>query len=272
MGVAITVPAGLIGGAFQIVGATGAGGGYSAEALQFFARITDPGTTRKNAYAAIIDALVAGGVWSKLDALWIYASDIQANGLVNLKSSSFTTTVQGGLSFTTDQGFSSGATIDFLDTTFNASTAGGSYTQNGACLGLWNRSTTTSSNVNALMGNEPTAAGESHLFPAYSGTDFYGRVNANVDSASFGTVPARDGFFHANRSSSSATQGYRNGSQVGSGVTSTSAALINASFFVCKCRGGSSANDQIAVAFLGGSLNSTEAGAFYSALNTNKWW
>jgi hypothetical protein len=42
------------------------GGGFSAEASQFFSRITDPGATRKGQYATMINALVSAGVWTKL--------------------------------------------------------------------------------------------------------------------------------------------------------------------------------------------------------------
>lgn len=108
------------------------GGGFSPEATQFFARITDPGTTRKNLYAAMIDGLVSDGVWAKQDGLYILAADISANSLVNLKSSSFNLTGVNGTNrtFTADQGWVS--TGSQLDSGYIPSTSGGNMTQNSA--------------------------------------------------------------------------------------------------------------------------------------------
>jgi hypothetical protein len=143
-----------------------ASGGYSTEAQQFFDRITDPGATRKNAYAAMIDALVSGGVWSKLDCLWILAADIEANALVNLKSSSFSLVVTGTLTFSADSGFTSNGTAgNVLDTNYNPSTAGGNYTQNSACYGLW-VATTGGATGREAMGNHGTTT---HIYPEVSG-------------------------------------------------------------------------------------------------------
>ena len=253
----------------------GGGGGYSAEAQQFLDRLTDPGTTRKDAYAAIIDALVTAGVWSKLDALWIMAADSAGNGLVNLKSSSYPLTLvpgSGNPTFDADEGFTAENNSHYIDTGFNPSTAGGQFSQNSAHFSFWSRTASPSPNNVALMGNGAAGtSGESNLFPAYSGADFYGRVNVNSSSA-FGTVPDASGHFIANRSSSTALQGYRNGAAVGSGVTATSQAPLSANFLICRATGGVSGDAKFAAASIGASLSSGEAAALYAALNGNKWW
>jgi hypothetical protein len=57
----------------RMVGTIG-GPGYSAEAQQFFSRISNPDGTRKALYATMIDALVTAGVWAKLDAFYMLAA------------------------------------------------------------------------------------------------------------------------------------------------------------------------------------------------------
>src|SRR5262245_928924 len=110
---------------------------YSTEAAAFFARLaTQPTTTRKNQYAALIDALVSAGVWSLLDALYLYAAYDEATALTNLKSSSFGGTNTNSVSYTADQGYT-GASSKYIDLGYNPTTAGGNFAQNSACRGGW---------------------------------------------------------------------------------------------------------------------------------------
>jgi hypothetical protein len=251
-----------------------AASGYSTEASQFFSRITDPGTTRKDAYAAIIDSLVSNGIWSKLDCLWITAADIAGNAVVNLKSSSFTLTEVNSPGFTADQGYQASGTTQYLDTNFNSTTASSpNYIQDSAHFSVWNRLTAT--DTLAIMGSKGDgSAGESQIYPKYTADgNFYGRVNDGAAGA-FGSGHANaSGHFLANRSSSSALQGYRNGSAIGSGVTQSSSPPLNLNFWILRVLSqNASTAYQVAVASIGGSLTSTEAGNLYTALNTNKWW
>jgi hypothetical protein len=238
-------------------------GSYSAEAQQFFDRIADPGATRKNAYAAIIDATVLAGVWSKLDAFYILAADIQANALINLKSSSYTASIVGAVTFTADQGFVGGAAGKYLDTNLNAVTASGNYAQNSAHISVWSR--TDVAEIVAAIGVE---TGNQHIFPRYVDENCYFRINATAGGLSNANG---SGFFLGNRSGAGATEGYRNGASLGTG-TDASDNLVNLNFLICAGSGDGGCTRELAVASFGGSLNSTEGGDFYTALNTNKWW
>ena len=85
-------------------------GTVPSESAVFLARTSGLDTTHVNAYTALIDGLVADGVWSKFDVLRIYATQNSTTALLNLKSSSFTAVTHGSPSFTADRGFTG---VDF---------------------------------------------------------------------------------------------------------------------------------------------------------------
>jgi hypothetical protein len=63
--------------------------GDAAETTAFLARTTGLDATHTNAYKALINGLVADGVFAKLDALYICAAQDLATARLNLVSSSF---------------------------------------------------------------------------------------------------------------------------------------------------------------------------------------
>ncbi len=246
-----------------------AGGGYSAEATQFFSRITDPGTTRKNAYATLIDGLVADGVWSQLDALWILAADISGNAVVNLKSSSFTL-ANNGATFTADRGYAGNGSTTYLDTGFNPSTAGGSFIQDSAHFSIWNRTTPGATSVVDMGVNGPATLCE--LFMQVGGK-MYGRINDNTGSPTAGvTVSDTPGHYLTERADAATTRQYQNGTLVQTDTTNASNTLPNFNFYICAGNDSGSiffpSTDQIAAASIGGVLGATKAAALSGRLQT----
>src|SRR5262245_58714994 len=102
----------------------------TTEAAQFLARTSGLDTAHTNAYTALIDGLVADGIWSKLDLLHIYATQDSTNALLNLISSSFTGITHGSPTFTADRGFTgvSGSSTVYIDTQFNPNSGTRKYT------------------------------------------------------------------------------------------------------------------------------------------------
>jgi hypothetical protein len=247
-----------------------ASGAYSTEAQQFFDRITDPGTTRKDAYAAIIDSLVADGIWAKLDALWIVAADIAGNALINLKSSSFSLTAVNSPTFVADAGYTSDGSSSYLTTGLNPTSVGGQFVKDSAHLSFW----TTA----ALAGG----GGIESAIAAFDGANFAqasvlsGATDVLMNDAdqliSAGSQPA--GHYIATRTASNVKVTYKNGASL-TNNTAASTALINQSFFLLARNQGSAAQfttTQYSAFSVGAGLDATEAGDFYTALNTNKWW
>src|SRR6185295_16016176 len=89
---------------------SGGGGTASPEVSQWLARATGLDAAHIAADTALIDGLVADGVWSKLDALYFFATQNSATAQLNLISSSYPATANGLPTFTVDRGFTGGST------------------------------------------------------------------------------------------------------------------------------------------------------------------
>jgi hypothetical protein len=234
--------------------------GYSAEAQQFFDRITDPGTTRKGHYATLIDAIVTAGVWAKLDCLWILAADIAGNAHVNLKAATFTLTLQSTPTFETDRGYTGNGTSTWLKTGYTPSTAGGVLTLNSASFGIWFR--TDPAGANWLGGDQGTA-NQFRLNRNKTLERLAGSIN-DTGQVEKTTVPSATGLLAINRSASTAIQLYMNGSSVATD-TDVSTALCARELMLGQVPGAGGAVNQLSAAFIGGSLDATEN----AAVNTN---
>ena len=103
------------------------------------------------------------------------------------------------------------------------------------------------------------------IFPMFSDNNIYLRVNDNPESGGF-SIATPEGHSLGNRSSSTARQGYRNGSSVGSYGSVNSVAPGSD---VMRYIPGNTAIT-LNAATIGGSLNSTEVTDLYNALNTLK--
>jgi len=243
------------------MGAFPASAAYETESSALFARFsTDPGTTRKDAINTCIASLKSAGVWTKLDALWVLAAHESASALLNWKGATNNLTVNGSMTFTADQGYVAAAasSANYLSGSVNVN-ALSSYSLNAGHISVWSRSTT--SNINPPFAVNPDD--DVKIWPSLSGDDFYSRVN---DSAGSVTVADAQGMSLGNRSGATARQAYRNGSAVGSYGSVATTSLPASVVVLCR----SNISQQIAMASIGGSLDSTEQLAFYNAINTLK--
>lgn len=199
---------GLIGGS-PLSGGGGGGGsnpgdGYSTEAAQFLNRAyttgTDPGATRKNEIAAVIDNIVADGDWTAIYALHMYDNDIETAQLANWKSSSFTAVKVGTGTLTADSGWVGDGTTGYLNPGFNPST--GFASVNGGTINVYQATSRGASGV-ALWG--ATAAAEAY------GDSFYPKYDTNsyscMHDGNFASVAQSDaqGDWALNRTSSTST-------------------------------------------------------------------
>lgn len=253
-------------GAASGVGSTG---GTSAEATAFLARTTGLDSTHTNAYTALIDGLVADGVWSKLDLLHVYATQDATTALLNLVSTSYPATLIGSPTFTADRGYTGTANSSiYIDLGFNPVTATSpKYTQNSAHMSAWS--------VANLVVGRPIMGSlinpvECSLYPMFTDSNAYFRVN---DSGAFGGVAVGNsvGHYIANRPNSTTGEGYKNGSQIKTGAD-TSVAPGNQNFYALgyhySAGGGTGSSHQCAMASMGSSLSSTDATNFYNRLRT----
>lgn len=248
--------------------------GNSAEASQFLTRTSGLDATHINAYIALIDGLVADGIWAKLDALHIYATDTSSNALLNLVSSSFAATALNSPTFTADRGYTgvSASTSVFVNTNFNPSTASSpQFTRNSAHFSAWSATNVAAEN-HPIMGNIISGTVESTIYPRFL-TDGKAYFRVNDSGALAGVIQASSqGHYIANRSSSTDGQGYKNGSSIVTTTSDNSIAVPNQTYYVCgmHINNGAAVGSahQVAMSSIGSSLNSTEAGNLYTRLRT----
>ncbi len=234
---------------------------------------------RRDTVDTLISGLQTDGVWTKLDRLWILAAENTQSALTDMVGLVLAT-ANGSPTFTTDRGYTgqdtSGAgttTTVFINTGFNAVTAGGNYTQNSSHQSAWS----VGDAANALGGNSLTGwVGVNYqTLEVWNNSDntVYGRINqAGGGAAGVGT--SHVGHWLMNRSGATATQVYKNASSLAS-PNDASTTLDSLSAYIL-CHNNSSSpgvgtwgnTQQTAMASFGGSLSSTDTTNFYNRLRT----
>lgn len=245
-------------------GSSGSGdSGPSAEAQQFFDRLlTPPNSAREALYSALIDGLVADGVWAKLDVLNVCCAFDEATALANLKQSSYLSSREqsaGAATFTADQGWSAGSVLKRVTTNFNPSTASApNFTRNDGMVGCWIYSTGTVGQNAMGIGDAGADIGTIEIYPKYNSTDAYFALNNPPDTTATAGADS-SGFFLVQRTASGASAMYRNDSSIGTSAVA-SAAVSNAKIFV-RCEHSTRAY------VVGSSLTADQRTALYSRLS-----
>jgi hypothetical protein len=240
----------------------------SAEALQFLLRAPGLDSTHVNAYMALIDGLVADGIWAKLDVLHVYATQNSTTALLNLVSSSYAATYVGSPTFTADRGFTGvSGNNGAINTNFNPSTGSHVFTQNSAHISAWSVIDIGTTSIPFMGGS--SGSWQAQLHAKFTDNNAYISINGpNAPSYANATRP---GHYLANRSNSSSVQGYKNGVSQTSSSSNTSVALPNIVLVVCGSNNSGAVFttvDQAAMASIGSSLSSTDVTNFYNRLRT----
>ena len=94
---------------------------------------TLPDATLQTKQNATVLSLKSAGIWSKLDILYLFATNNSNMATLNFKApSSHQVTLVNSPSFTASQGFKGNASTSYLNTNFNPATSGVQYTLNNA--------------------------------------------------------------------------------------------------------------------------------------------
>jgi len=95
---------------------------------------TLPSVSQRIKQNTLVLDLKSGGIWNKLDVLYIFANDGgQDFGTLNWKAPTLNqATLINSPTFTSNQGFQGNGTSSYIDTNFNSVTQGVNYTQNNA--------------------------------------------------------------------------------------------------------------------------------------------
>lgn len=283
--IATTTPAHAVGAVNVLVttpGGTGTGTGVftytsaggCAQSTAFLGRTSGLDGTHTTAYTNLICGLVTDGVFSKFDGLWITATQDATTASLNLISTSGTLVPHGSPVFTADRGYVGvdASTTVYLDTQINASTFGGTFTQNAGHISLWSNNNVASPQISMGMSLSSAAASISGIYVNYGDGNSYCAIN---DNGVFPGVNATGlGHYICNRSDSISLQFYKNGSSFATtGNTSqsltglpTTVILANNDSASGVARGSAA---QIGAASIGGSLfGGSDASNFYTRLRT----
>lgn len=233
-------------------------GNYSAAAQQFFDRLaTQPDSTRKTAYAAMIDAIVTADAWDDLDVFNVYVGADEATALTNLKSASFGTTNPDSLAYTADAGYASVASGALLVDYPNDHV--GQYTQNSASYFVWTTHSTGASPEIVRMGS----AARDALFPFFTDNKMYLNLNSAADDPTGVAVTPAAGLYGGSRTNTTLNY-YQNGVNIGNRTDTAQAVQGTAEFEVMYSNYPGSC-----LAFgAGAGLSDAKMTAIHAALNT----
>lgn len=240
----------------------GGGGGLSydasAEAL-FSAFTSQPHLERKALINGVIVSLKNAGIWPKLDGLWVCAANSAPNSLINWVSpGTYNLTGSGSPAFTADRGYLGDGAAAYLDTGFNASTAGGNFAQNDATIFAWGLK--AAQDAGAIYGT--TAATSVEIYPRFTDDKAYFQLS-NVSDGSF-AVTTGVNFLSASRAAAGTFTPYVNG-VAQTPMAITSAALANANHLLLR-KATDYYGGTVAIGGCGSSLSASQHAALYAAL------
>lgn len=239
------------------------------EATDFLARTSGLDATHQSRYTTLICGLVTDSVWTKLDALYIFATADTTTAALSLVNATYNLTITGSFTFAADTGWTGDGGTTYMNTNFNPSTAGGQYARNSASVGAYVRTSRSSSAAYGELGLNDNVVSLIRMLPLFSGDLYYCALNG------FQTTIANtnaQGSWIQSRTSSSLVTLYKNGSSFGT-ASDTSTALINGNIYVFaeNILGVGPqlySEDQLSATFIGSSLSSTDASNISSRINT----
>jgi SPP1 family predicted phage head-tail adaptor len=239
------------------------------DAAAFFARVTNAGgsltSTEQSAINTLVLDLKTNSIWTKMQAIYPMVGSSAAACAQNLKSSSYTGTFGGAITYSAN-GITSNGTTGYLDTGFNPSlhnSAGSSH------LSYYSRTSVTESKVDiGCYGTGYTNPNQ--LAIHFNAGSSYYNPNNTSDSVVKINESSSQGLFIASRTSSTSIFGKRNNNTETTGTASEArnnvkifilAASINnnAEFFNTK---------QCAFASIGDGLTTTDASNLYTVVQT----
>lgn len=225
-----------------------------------------PDATRQGHITTLYNSLNSAGIIAKLDALYIIAAhDAQAARLNWLKNN-FNLTAVSSPTFTTDRGYAGNGTTSYMETDFNPSTGGAhNFVQDGASIGIWSRSNVNNSGQFDIGCGTSTGAGLNSR--SSLANTMRGSITTTGASSNYGSNTTSVGHFALVRTSSSLTTGYIDGSSVGTASTA-STGVPSATINLMRAGGANYSTRQLAAAYIGGGLTSTDMSNLDSALRT----
>lgn len=207
-----------------------------------------------------VSQLKLNGIWTELDAMWIFATEQQQHAQIDIKSGRTLTEVNSPI-WTANSGYTGVvAGTKYLNTNYIAATQGINYTKNNASFGAYVITNVVTNS--SVMGFTNSSTSFSLLPPRTNANQFLGYLNNGGGSGGTANNDSR-GFFTLTRNSNINFQGYKNGVSQFTGNDSTTT-LTNSPFLICTYDGSNIYSGQTAMVYIGsGNINQT---AFYNII------
>lgn len=241
-----------------------AGPAYLPEAQALFDRFTTPPTTaRKNLINDLFAALMEAGVYSKLDAFYIFAQYDEQAALQNWVADQYNSNPVNSPTFTVDRDYVGNGTSSYLDSQFNPSTAvAPHFVQNSAYFGAWSR--TAGALAGSSAGYFDGTKGVT-LQPRDGSNNTVGRINQAAAASALGTATDGSGLFSVSRSASNVLRIARNGTNTGTGTT-VSTTVANGTLRFGNFGTASYSTLRFAAGIIGSNITQPEEAAMYAAI------
>lgn len=247
-------------GVFQSRAAIDGGGGFTpscTESTNFLARTSGLDTTHKTNYDNLICGLVTDGDYTKLDVLYVWATDTTTNALLDLTPNARNGTVIGTpASFTANVGYTGDGSTFAIDSGFNPFSASTpQYTLDSASVGVYVQSNFTSG-FHGIWNAGAENVGIMHFTTYFFDTAQY-VINGTIPKIGV-TSTTSLGQWILTRTASTTVAFYRNGSTTPFDTdTDVSSSVPRTSIYFFDANGNSAAiSAQMSGGFIGGGLTS----------------
>ena len=194
------------------------------------------------AISNFINAETAAGDWGNISRLWVFGQDNTSNAVI-------------------DQGYKGNGTSMYINSNFPLS----STSQNSTSYGVFKRSNVSESSVVDMGIFISSIPNYSQLNGNQGGVTYmYVNETSGSNYISIATAPTGKVFFVGQRTGASATALWNNGTQVGTGTTTSASVSSTYTYFIMARDANSTAtqwngSDQFSLAFIGnGTLSQTK--------------
>jgi hypothetical protein len=246
--------------------------GFDADAQAFFDRVTTAGgslsATEKTAVNTLVLDLKGYSIWTKMKAIYPMVGASAAACAQNLKSSSFTGTFNGGITYAST-GITPNGTSAYMDTNLNPSVSLSSI--NNAHLSMYSRTQNSSvSGHNMGVDNSTNSLNLAQYFSAVSVKLFMNGAYPN-NSAEFNETNTK-GLAIGIATSTTSRKLYFNGTLLNTDTNSQTTILPNNTLLIGCGRSGSTGLPSLytphenSFSSIGDGLTDTEASNFYTAV------
>jgi hypothetical protein len=258
-------------GSMTLLGAgkPAAAAGGCAEATALIARMD--GAQNTSAVTTMICGMVTDGTYSKLDGLYVFATNSTGNATLNWAQNAFNLTWTSLVNCTlaANSGITGDGSTCFADTGFTPSTASGKWALSSITLGTCVVNSRAVNQAYVSIGATTGGALFSYQQPLSSGAFFYDLGSTTFPS--YAGAGNAQGSWISTRTSNSAITLYLNGTSVAT-PADAEAGLSTSSIYVFGLDNSGFINspsaDKLAYAFFGSGMNATQVGNMRTRLNT----